>query len=80
MNRYLFWILMVLPWIALTLYIKMSAEPEITTAIFVTLFLYMSAIIEIRRRVVGLTIKETLKAQIFFWGFKERQRLFFSKP
>lgn len=80
MNRYLFWILMVLPWIAITLHIKLSAEAEITTVIFVALFLYLSTIVEIRRRTVGLTIKQVLKAQIFFWGFKERQRLYFSKP
>jgi hypothetical protein len=71
---------MVLPWIAITIHITYSAEPEITTWIFVVLFLYLSTIVEIRRRAVGLSIKEVLKAQIFFWGFKERQRLYFSKP
>jgi hypothetical protein len=71
---------MVLPWIALTLHINLSSEAKITTGIFIALFLYLSTIIEIRRRVVGMTIKEVLKAQVFFWGFKERQKLYFSKP
>ncbi|MBW7466371.1 hypothetical protein ABID22_000758 [Pontibacter aydingkolensis] len=80
MNRYLFWILMVLPWIALTMYLKSSAETEITTAIFIMLFLYLITVVEIRRRTVKISVIDTLKAQIPFWGWEERKRLYFTKP
>lgn len=80
MNRYLFWILMLLPWIALTIYITSFEDAEITTAMFVTLFVYLVTIIEIRRRTVKISVVDTLKAQIPFWGWKERNRLYFAKP
>jgi hypothetical protein len=80
MNRYLFWFLMMLPWVAITLHITSNEDAKITTGMFIALFLYLVTVVEFRRRAVGLTIKEVLKAQIFFWGFKERQKLYFSKP
>jgi hypothetical protein len=80
MNRYLFWILMVLPWVILTLYITSHEDAEITTFIFLLLLFYIITIVEIRRRSVGLTVKEVLTAQIPFFGLKQRHKLYFAKP
>ena len=80
MNRYLFWILMALPWIAITLHIKFSEDAVFNSWVFAALFLYLASVIEVRRRSVGLSVKEALKTQTLFWGHKERQRLYFAKP
>ncbi len=80
MNRYLFWILMVLPWVALTMYITSGEDAEITTFIFLSLLIYIVTIVEIRRRTIGMTGKDVLKSLIPFFGLKYRNKLYFAKP
>jgi hypothetical protein len=80
MNRYLFWMLMILPWTALTLYITSREAAEITTLTFLSLLIYIVTIVEIRRRTVGLSVKDVLKSMIPFFGLKQRHKLYFAKP
>lgn len=80
MNRYLFWILMVLPWVALTLYISNNEAAEVTTTIFLSLFGYIATILELRRRTIKLSVKDLFKAFVPFWGLKQRHKLYFAKP
>ncbi|NDK55068.1 hypothetical protein [Pontibacter fetidus] len=80
MNRYFFWILMVLPWTALTIYITTREDAEITTFIFLSLLIYIVTIIELRRRKIGMTGVDVLKSLVPFVGLKQRQKLYFAKP
>lgn len=80
MNRYFFWMLMVLPWASLSFYISFGPKSESTSMLFLALFAYMMAIIEVRRRSIGLTLPSTLKALVPGIGYKEWQRLYFAKP
>ncbi|HEY4650866.1 MAG TPA: hypothetical protein VIG72_05605 [Pontibacter sp.] len=80
MNRYVFWLLMVLPWTALTIYISNNSTAEITTLIFASLLVYVVIIVEIRRRSIGLTIKDVLTSLVPVYGLKQRHKLYFAKP
>ena len=80
MNRYLFWILMVLPWAALTLYISNNEAAEVTTPIFLSLFGYIATVFELRRRTIKLSVKDLFIAMVPFWGLKQRRKLYFAKP
>ncbi|MER2996382.1 hypothetical protein [Pontibacter populi] len=80
MSRYLFWILMVLPWMALTIYITSREGVEITTFIFLSLLVYIVTIVEFRRRTIGMTGSDVLKSLVPFVGLKQRHKLYFAKP
>jgi len=80
MNRYLFWLLMILPWSALTLYITSTEGAELTTIIFVALLIYIVTIVELRRRSLGMPLKDAFIAMIPYWGLKQRRKLYFAKP
>lgn len=80
MNRYLFWILMVLPWMALTIYLTSDKNAEVTTLVVLALLIYIVTIVEIRRRTIGMTGIDVLKSLIPFFGLKQRHKLYFAKP
>lgn len=80
MHRYLFWILLILPWVVLAIYLsRPKDDPRITTFILVSLVIHLGIIINIRRKSVGLTIAETFKAFVPFWGRKEYKQLYFQE-
>ncbi|MCC9138128.1 hypothetical protein ACFSKU_00650 [Pontibacter silvestris] len=77
MNRYAFWILMILPWFWLALFLLQSREMKNIALILLALILHLSIVINIRRKTVGLSVSETFKAFVPFWGWKEYKRLYF---
>ncbi|MCJ8165860.1 hypothetical protein MKJ04_13490 [Pontibacter sp. E15-1] len=80
MNRYLFWALIILPWIVLAVYLsRPKDDPRVTAFILVSLVIHLGIIFNIRRNAVGLTVAETLKAFVPLWGTKEFKRLYFQK-
>lgn len=80
MNRYLFWALIILPWFLLALYLARPKEdPRATAFILVALVIHLCIIVNIRRKSVGMTVAETFKAFVPFWGRKEYKRLYFQE-
>ncbi|GAB3530749.1 hypothetical protein GCM10027443_11980 [Pontibacter brevis] len=80
MHRYMFWTLMILPWIVLAIYLsRPKDDPRVTAFILVSLVIHLGIVINIRRNSVGMTVKETLKAFVPFWGTKEYKRLYFQE-
>ena len=78
MSRYLFWALMILPWFVLALYLaRPKDDPRVTAFVLVALVIHLGIIINIRRKSVGMTVAETFKAFVPFWGRKEYKRLYF---
>ena len=80
MHRYLFWVLLILPWVVLAIYLsRPQDDPRITSFILVSLVIHLGIIINIRRKSVGMTVSETCKAFVPFWGRKEYKRLYFQE-
>jgi hypothetical protein len=80
MNRYLFWTMMVLPWLLFvisTFILQDTAHPWVF--IFNILFL-QSIAINARRKQVGLNLTSTIKAILPGIGYHEWRRLYFAKP
>lgn len=78
MHRYMFWTLMILPWMVLALYLsRPKDDPRVTTFILVSLIIHLGIVVNIRRKSVGMTVRETLKAFVPFWGRREYKRLYF---
>lgn len=80
MNRYLFWILMLHPWFWLTIYYTKSENADYFLYFFVALILYLCLVLNIRRKYVGLSLSDTLKAIVPGLAYKEWHRLYFAKP
>ncbi|MCC9168519.1 hypothetical protein [Pontibacter harenae] len=79
MNRYLFWILMFMPWFWLIIYLKSSVIDVAFAWIFFALVVYLCLIINVRRKSVGLSVSETFKAFVPMWGWREYRILFFEE-
>jgi len=80
MSRYLFWSLLILPWVVLAIYLsRPKDDPRVTAFILVSLVIHLGIIINIRRKSVGMTVHETFKAFVPFWGTKEYRRLYFQE-
>ena len=80
MHRYLFWVLLILPWVVLAIYLsRPKDDPRITSFILVSLVIHLGIIINIRRKSVGMTVAETFKAFVPFWGRNEYKRLYFQE-
>ena len=80
MHRYMFWALMILPWVVLAIYLSRPKDnPRITAFILVSLVIHLCIVINIRRNSVGMTVRETFKAFVPFWGTKEYRRLYFQE-
>ena len=80
MHRYLFWVLLILPWVVLAIYLsRPQDEPRITSVILVSLVILLGIIINFRRKSVGMTGAETFKAFVPFWGRNEYKRLYFQE-
>ena len=80
MHRYLFWVLLILPWIVLAIYLSRPQDnPRMTAFILVSLVIHLGIIINIRRKSVGMTVAQTCKAFVPFWGRNEYKRLYFQE-
>jgi hypothetical protein len=74
----MFWTLMILPWMVLAIYLsRPKDDPRVTSFILVSLIIHLGIVINIRRKSVGMTIRETFKAFVPFWGRREYKRLYF---
>lgn len=80
MNRYIFWALMGLPWLAFivsTYVLKDTAYPFV----FILNILFLQAIaLNARRKQVGMSFISTAKAIIPGIYYKEWRQLYFAKP
>ena len=80
MNRYLFWALMGLPWLAFilsTFILKDTAHPLV---FIFNILVLQSLAVNARRKQVGLNLFSTIKAIIPGIGYQEWRRLYFAKP
>ncbi|WP_439880151.1 hypothetical protein ACSX1A_13420 [Pontibacter sp. MBLB2868] len=80
MNRYLFWLLMALPWAAFVLSTYILKDTVYPWIFIVNILFLQVIVLNIRRKQVGLTFTESLKAIVPGIGYYEWRRLYFAKP
>lgn len=80
MNRYLFWTLMLLPWLAFIFSLFVLKDVAYPHILIINLVFFQTLVINSRRKQLGMRLKETLKAVIPGIGYHEWRRLYFAKP
>ncbi|MBD1396824.1 hypothetical protein H9Q13_06570 [Pontibacter sp. JH31] len=80
MNRYLFWALMSLPWLAFFFSMYVWKDVSSPIVFIVNIAVLQALVINSRRKQVGMRLTETLKAVIPGIGYHEWRRLYFAKP
>jgi hypothetical protein len=76
MNRYLFWLFAGTPFALLTIYINLSESPDSLIPVLL-MSGYLPVVYNIRRKYLGMQVKDVFKSFIPFYGYKERYRLHF---
>ncbi|GAB3821216.1 hypothetical protein [Pontibacter rugosus] len=79
MNRYLFWVLIILPWFILAVFLTHNRDPKVRAPVLIMLLIHLCIVVNVRRKAVGLSVAETFKALVPLWGTKEYARLFFQE-
>lgn len=80
MNRYVFWALMALPWLAFSYSILVLKDVAHPIVFILNIFFVQVLVINIRRRKIGMSATDTIKAVIPGIGYHEWRRLYFAKP
>jgi hypothetical protein len=80
MNRYLFWALIVMPWLAFFFSMFILNDVAYPFIFILNILFLQILVINSRRKQVGMNATETLKAVIPGIGYHEWRRLYFARP
>ncbi|PRY11621.1 hypothetical protein CLV24_11066 [Pontibacter ummariensis] len=79
MNRYVFWVLIILPWFILAVFLTQNRDASVRALALIMLLIHLCIVVNARRKAVGLSAAETFKAFVPLWGAQEYNRLFFQE-
>ncbi|MEJ8802969.1 hypothetical protein [Pontibacter sp. H249] len=80
MKRYLFWLLMWIPWLGLYAILILQKQETFPWFTVMQILILNIIVVNIRRKQVGLSIAATLKSMVPGIGYHEWRRLYFAKP